>query len=68
MDKLEQHRIALSIDEAARRANICRDKVYAAIRAGELKAKKAGRRTLIMTDDLQRFLDALPPLQLPPAA
>jgi excisionase family DNA binding protein len=61
-------RMAYSIDEVAVQANIGRDKIYAAIRDGQLEAKKAGRRTLVMADALRRYLDALPSLQLPPAA
>lgn len=60
--------MALSIDEAARQANICRDKIYEEIKTGKLEAKKVGRRTLVMADELRRYLDALPSLQLPPAA
>jgi excisionase family DNA binding protein len=60
-------RLALSVAEAAQQANVCRDKIYAAIRSGELEAKKAGRRTLVMADDLRRYLDALPRLTLPTA-
>lgn len=58
--------IALSIDEAAQQANVCRDKVYEAIRRGELKARKAGRRTLILRADLESFLADLPKLELRP--
>ena len=61
---LASTRMALSIDEAAQQANICRDKIYEAIRTGELEAKKVGRRTLVMADELRRYLDALPSLQL----
>jgi excisionase family DNA binding protein len=61
-------RLAFSIDEAALQANVCRDTIYAAIRDGQLEAKKAGRRTLIMADALRRYLDTLPTLRLPPAA
>ena len=61
-------RIALSVAEAAVEAGVGRDQVYAAIRDGRLEARKWGRRTIITYDALRRFLDALPPLQLPPAA
>lgn len=61
----ESTRLALSVAEAAQQANVCRDKIYEAIRTGDLKAKKAGRRTLVMADDLRRYLDSLPPLMLP---
>jgi excisionase family DNA binding protein len=60
-------KMAFSIDEAAIRADIGRDAIYAAIREGRLEARKLGRRTLITHDALHRFLDGLPQLQLPPA-
>ena len=61
---LASRRMALSIYEAAQQANICRDKIYGEIRTGKLQAKKVGRRTLIMADELRRYLDALPSLHL----
>ena len=61
-------RLALSVAEAAVEAGVGRDQVYSAIREGRLQARKWGRRTLITTDALRRFLDGLPPLELPPAA
>jgi excisionase family DNA binding protein len=61
-------RMAVSVAEAAVETGVGRDKLYAAIRDGRLEAKKFGRRTLITYDALRRFLDALPPLQLPPTA
>jgi len=63
-----RRRLALSVAEAAVEAGVGRDQVYAAIRDGRLEARKWGRRTLITHDALQKFLNALPPLQLPPAA
>jgi excisionase family DNA binding protein len=62
-DKIEK--MAFSVDEAAMCAGLGRDKVYAAIRDGNLVARKFGRRTLITADALRRFLDGLPPLRLP---
>ena len=61
-------RFAFSIDEAAMRAGLGRDKLYAAVRVGELEARKAGRRTLITAEALRRYLDNLPTLQLLPTA
>jgi excisionase family DNA binding protein len=61
-------KMAFSVEGAAIRAGVGRDAIYAAVREGKLEAKKMGRRTLITADALRRFLDALPPLQLPPAA
>jgi len=57
-------KMAFSVDEAAVRANIGRDGIYQAIREKRLDAKKLGRRTLITTDALRRFLDSLPLLEL----
>jgi len=65
-DRVEK--LAFSVDEAAIRAGLGRDRIYSAIRNGDLVARKYGRRTLITSEALQRFLNALPPLQLPPAA
>jgi excisionase family DNA binding protein len=62
----QSRRIALSVAEAAVEAGVGRDQVYAAIREGRLEARKWGRRTIITYDALRRFLDSLPPLQLPP--
>jgi excisionase family DNA binding protein len=61
------HKLAFSIDEVAIRSGLGRDAIYDAIRTGRLKAKKMGRRTIIMTDDIRQFLDNLPPLRLPAA-
>jgi excisionase family DNA binding protein len=60
--------MAFSVDEAAVRAGLGRDRIYDAIRNGDLVARKFGRRTLVTAEALQRFLNGLPPLQLPPAA
>jgi excisionase family DNA binding protein len=60
--------MAMSVAEAAVEARIGRDGIYDAIRDGRLEARKWGRRTLITYEALQRFLNGLPPLQLPPAA
>jgi excisionase family DNA binding protein len=64
----QRHRMALSVAEAAVEAGIGRDGIYQAIRDHRLAAVKYGRRTLITHDALRRFLNGLPPLQLPPAA
>jgi excisionase family DNA binding protein len=62
-DRVEK--MAFSVDEAAMRAGLGRDRIYTAIRDGDLIAKKFGRRTLITADALRRFLEDLPPLRLP---
>ena len=65
-DNMEK--VAFSIDEAARRANICRDLIYRAINAGKLRARKNGRRTLILASDLETYLNNLPEYQPKSAA
>ncbi len=59
-------KMALSVDEAARQADSCRDKIYRAINAGELRARKNGRRTLILASDLEAYLHDLPVLEPKP--
>jgi excisionase family DNA binding protein len=51
---------AISISEAARLSGIGRSSLYQAIRRGELSIRKSGRRSLIITSDLQRWLSDLP--------
>jgi excisionase family DNA binding protein len=53
-------REGLSISEACAMAGIGRTKVYEAIATGSLKARKCGKRTLILRDDLRQFLASLP--------
>jgi excisionase family DNA binding protein len=53
-------REGLSISEACAVAGIGRTKIYQAIADGDLKARKCGKRTLVLRDDLRDFLAALP--------
>ena len=64
-DRIEK--LAFSVDEAAMRAGLGRDKIYEAIRGGLLDARKAGRRTLVTAEALRRYLDGLPAVHLRPA-
>jgi excisionase family DNA binding protein len=52
--------LALSVDEAARRAGVGRGFLYQEIGKGRLRARKAGRRTLIALTDLAAWLESLP--------
>ena len=51
---------ALSIADACEKAGVGRSTIYEAIAEGRLKARKLGRRTLILRDDFTQFLVALP--------
>jgi excisionase family DNA binding protein len=53
----------LSIPEACRVAGVGRTKVYEAIANKRLKARKLGKRTIILRSDLQQFLAALPEVE-----
>ncbi len=52
--------LAFSPEEAARRIGSSRTVIFAMIAAGELKARKLGRRTLILDADLRAWLNSLP--------
>jgi len=57
-------RLAYSISELADAAGCGRDKVYEAIRNGELRAHKWGARTIISDEEARRFISSLPLLEL----
>lgn len=52
--------LAHSIAEACSSAKAGRTALYEAIRSGSLRAVKRGRRTLILDDDLRRWIQSLP--------
>ena len=52
--------LAYSIAEACEVSGISRTSVYEAINSRELIARKHGRRTVILADDLRRWLHNLP--------
>jgi excisionase family DNA binding protein len=54
--------LAHRISEACSIARIGRTSLYEAIRSGALRAVKRGRRTLILDDDLRRWVQSLPPV------
>ncbi len=58
--------LAFTIADASVESGIGRSKLYEFIAAGDLQARKAHGRTLIMASELTRFLESLPTLD--PAA
>ena len=54
--------LAHSIAEACSRSGIGRTALYDLINTGQLPTRKRGRRTLILDEDLVRYVQSLPPL------
>ena len=61
-------KLAYSIAEANKAAPVGRTGVYEALKDGRLKARKNGKRTIILADDLLAFLQSLPEYQEQAAA
>ncbi len=56
---MEYIKRALGVREAAKAAGVGRTTLFEAIRKGQIAAKKVGRRTIIITDDLDAWLKSL---------
>ena len=53
-------KLAYTIPEAVEEGAGGKTKIYEAIKAGTLKAKKRGNRTIILAPDLKQYLKTLP--------
>ena len=53
-------KLAYSIEEFSDLSGLGRTAIYEAIKTSRLRAKKAGRRTLILREDADDFLRNLP--------
>lgn len=58
-----QSPIAVTIPDAVRLSGCSRSALYEALKRGDLTARKAGRRSLIMMADLEAYLASLPSYQ-----
>jgi excisionase family DNA binding protein len=56
----QQMSLALDVAQVMVETGLGRSTVFLAIKDGKLKAKKAGRKTLILRSELIRFLETLP--------
>ena len=65
-DEVEMYtsHLAHSVLEACLITHTGRTSIYEAIRSGALRAVKRGRRTLILDDDLRRWVQSLPPVKV----
>lgn len=57
-------KLSLSIEEVRQATGIGRTKIYEAINSGKLPARKFGKRTVVLKDDLDAFLDSLQPYSI----
>ncbi len=53
-------KLAHSVEDAARITTCGRTSIFQAIKEGSLRARKFGRRTVILDEDLRAWLAALP--------
>ena len=63
MTTLPEGKLAFLINEAVAAAACSRSELYEAMRRGDLAARKRGRRTVILRDDLAAYLRSLPVYQ-----
>jgi excisionase family DNA binding protein len=59
-DKSSATTAAYTVAEALVRLNLSRDTFYRLVREGRLRARKVGRKTLVLDSDLRQFLETLP--------
>jgi hypothetical protein len=55
--------IAMPLARASLVSGLSRSELYRRLAAGDIKAVKAGKRTLIVADSLRAFLARLPPAE-----
>lgn len=55
---------ALSINEACRSMGIGKTKLYALIKARDIPARKIGAKTIILRQDVDSYLSALPAVEI----
>ena len=57
---IDYPRAALRVNEACTALSISRSKLYQELAEGRIRALKCGRRTLVPTDEITKWLNSLP--------
>lgn len=57
---MDAKKLSYTVSEMVAATGLGRSRLYEEIRAGRLRIVKAGRRTLILAIDLEKWLDSLP--------
>ena len=55
-------KISHTIPSAVAVSGLSRSAIYLALKSGDLRARKCGKRTLIEDTELRRFIGSLPPM------
>ncbi|HWK95630.1 MAG TPA: helix-turn-helix domain-containing protein [Pseudolabrys sp.] len=66
MNQITGMRLAYSVKDAAEVSGIGRTAIFAAIKSGQIVARKFGKRTLISAEDLKAFVESLPTIKKAP--
>jgi len=56
-------KLAFTVSEATEILSISKTTLYAKLGSGELQARKCGKKTLILAEDLRQFLSGLETIQ-----
>lgn len=54
------NKISVTIPEAVEMSGLSRSSLYGLFKSGQIRPRKHGKRTLVMVEDLKRYLENLP--------
>ena len=58
--EIKMDRLAVSIPRAAEMIGIGRSSLYKLFSEGKIQPRKSGKRTLVLVEDLERYINNLP--------